>query len=463
MKHAAKVILTLLMMSCSSPSMAPAPSVRIEALSGDAQIGAAGFELDDLLEVRVTDADGVPVAGAVVHWDTEDRDAVLTPTTSMTDSDGLARTAWRLGRDDGLQTVSATFSNLPAARFDAMARSGEVSQAGGPLEHQCGKFADEVVRCWSTPAGGPADAVALETDLRFASISFTGDRWCGSTRGGAIVCLHESELSPGGVFRPDAASLHVIAQGAPEFSRIDGAGDPETGFAWCGQASDQSVWCWGRNESGQHGAGVVGGSSDVPMQVSGGLRVISLAVTNGAACAIDVQGVAWCWGAAEQGVVPGGSASAVPVAVPTPRRFFQVAADNHGSVCAIDAGELVYCWGSNVNGGRGRDGVEASSTPTAIEGTDFYVSVVAGDDGFLALTVDRTLVVWGGLSGTSFAASPARVLPSHVFGELLPGGGSGAVCLRAYPSGMRCVDRVGLARALTSTPAGHLIYGVPGH
>ena len=462
MKPLAVVTLALLATSCSDPAMAPAPTVQIAAVSGDNQVGAAGFELADSLEVRVTDADGEPVAGVVVQWTTPDRDAALTPSSSTTNPQGFARTAWRLGRDDGRQTVGATFSNLPAAQFEAIARSGEVIQAGGPLEHQCGKFADEVVRCWSTPAGGAAAAVALETDLRFASLGFAVDRWCGSTRGGAIVCLHESELSPGGVFRPDAAPLHVIAQGAPELARIDGSGDPEIGFAWCGQAADQTAWCWGRNESGQQGAGVIGGSSDVPVQVSGGLRVISIAVTNGAACAIDVQGVAWCWGATEQGVVAGSAPSAVPVAVPTVRRFFQIAADGHGSMCAIDAADLVYCWGSNVNGGRGRNGAVASSTPEAIEGTDFFVSVVAGDDGFLALTVDRTLVVWGGLSGTPFGATPTRVLPSHVFGELLSGGGDGAVCLRAYPTGMRCVDRVGLARALTTTPAAHLIYGVPG-
>jgi alpha-tubulin suppressor-like RCC1 family protein len=222
------------------------------------------------------------------------------------------------------------------------------------------------------------------------------------------------------------------------------------------------VWCWGRNDFGQLGAGTIGQGSNVPVRVAGGLRVISLAVTSGAACAIDVQGVAWCWGATEQGVVNGSSPSAVPVAVPTPRRFFQIASDGSGSVCAIDAEQLVYCWGSNLNGGRGRDGVGVSSTPVAIEGTDFFVGITGGDDGFLALTVDRTIVVWGGLTGTPFAASPVRVLPQYVFGEIITGGGRGAVCVRAYPNGTRCIDRVGAARALTTAPEGHLIYGVPG-
>lgn len=462
MNRVAAIVFVFLLMSCSDPTAGPSPAVRVDVVSGNAQAGSPGFELAAPLQVRVVDADGEPIAGAVVRWDSEDRDAALAPVNSTTDADGMAETLWRLGRDDGVQRVSATFSNLPAARFEADARSGEITHAGGPLAHQCGKFVDERVRCWSTPDGGPAVSVALETDLRFVSLGFAVDRWCGSTRGGAIACVLHSELSPGGVFRPDAAPVHVIAEGAPEFTQVVGAGDPELGLNWCGQAPDQTAWCWGRNEAGQLGAGTIGGTSDVPVQVAGGLRVISLAVTSSAACAIDVQGVAWCWGSTEQGVVNGGSASAVPVAVPTPRRFFQVAADGSGSVCAIDAEQLVYCWGSNLNGGRGRDGTGVSTIPTAIEGTDVFVAITGGHDGFLALTVDRTLVVWGGLTGTPFAASPARVLPQHVFGAIIPGGGIGAVCLRAYPNGSRCIDRVGTARALTTAPSAPLIYGVPG-
>jgi len=78
------------------------------------------------------------------------------------------------------------------------------------------------------------------------------------------------------------------------------------------------------------------------------------------------------------------------------------------------------------------------------------------------VTVDRDLVVWGGLSGTSFTDQPARVLAGYVFSGVLSGGGEGVVCLEAYPGGTRCVDRVGLARALTATTTATLIHGVPG-
>lgn len=464
MKHVAWLVSALLLASCNGTATGPAPTTQVEILTGDHQVGAAGFELADPIEVRVVDANGMPVAGAVVHWNTQDRDAVLTPTVSSTDAQGIASTRWQLGRDDGGQVVSATFSNLPAARFHAEARSGQVGHAGGSLQHQCGRFADDVVRCWATPADGPADAVAIETDLRFASLGFAVDRWCGSTRDGVIACVQETALSPGGVFRPDAASMDIVSIGAPVFARIVGAGAPESVINWCGQAAiDQSVWCWGRNDVGQLGNGVIGGSSDAPVRVVGDLRVVSIAVTSDAACAVDVQGIAKCWGSPAMGVVDGATPSATPVVVPTARRFAQVAADATGSVCGVADDALMYCWGSNANGGRGRNGIGASSVPTAIEGTDLYVAVTAGSDGFLALTIDRTLVTWGGLTGTSFLASPVRVLPGHVFGEVFPGGGTGVACVRAYPDGSRCVDRVGLVRALAAPPTRSVIYGVPGN
>jgi hypothetical protein len=288
MKHATP-LWGILALGCGTPATGPAPVLDVEATHGDAQVGAAGYELADSLEARIVDADGAPVVGAVVRWATADRAGSVNPVITTTDASGLARTSWRLGRDDGGQSATATFGTLPAARFSALARSGEVSHAGGPLAHQCGKFSDDVVRCWSTPAGGPAAAIALETELRFASLGYAIDRWCGSTRNGAVACVLERDLSPGGVFRPDAAPVHVVAEGVPEFVRVAGTGDAEVGLSWCGQALDQSVWCWGRNDTGQLGTGSIGGVSDVPVAVVGGLRVISIAVTAGAACAVPCR------------------------------------------------------------------------------------------------------------------------------------------------------------------------------
>lgn len=450
-----------LLSACATTAPAPDAPSHLEVVSGHQQLGTPGYVLADSLVVRLVTAAGAPVAGARVAWQAVDRDAVVSAGATATDADGIVRAAWRLGRDDGPQHAVATFANLPAATFEALAWSGDVLQAGGSPERQCGIFRDEVARCWEAPNATPATVVALDTDQRFFSLGYAIDRWCGSTRAGTIACFLEADLMPGGVFRPEAAPLHLVAAGVPPLTRIVGAGDPERGATWCGVALDQAVWCWGRNAAGQLGRGSSGADGG-PAPVGAGFRGTAIAVTREAVCALDTVGAAWCWGDAADQVVPGGAPSPLPVAVPTVLRFVAIAADATGSVCAIAAGAgVVHCWGSNHGGGRGRSGQVASSEPVAIEGTDVFVALTADSDGFLGLTIDRFLVVWGGLVGAAADARPLRVLPGHVFGELFGGGGRGAVCLRAYPSGTRCVDRSGLARALTTAPTLPVLYGIP--
>jgi hypothetical protein len=446
-----------LLAACSSPTAAPSPSVHLTIVAGNDQVGAAAFHLMQPLLVRVVDGDGNPIAGASVQWSTSARGGELIPARSITNSEGIARAVWRLGRDDGLQYANASYLSAPAAQFQAIAASGDAIQAGGPRGRQCGVFGDGEVRCWTSPDRGPPEAIAIDTDLRFASLAFAVDRWCGGTLSGSIACIHDAELTPAGMFRPEAAPVHIVADGVPVMVRLGGAGTPERATTWCGQAINQTVWCWGNNDAGQLGRGSIGGSSDQPQQIASEMRIVSHAVTVGAACAIDVQGVAWCWGDSADRVVDSDSPSAVPVAVPTVHRFSQVAGDGSGAMCAVS--ELqVYCWGSNAAGGRGRTGLEASSEPVAVEGTMFYVSISGGSDGFLALTNDRTIVAWGGLPA-QFGARPVELIRDHVFASLLPGGGESR-CVRAYPVGTRCLDRVALARDASAAPP--RLYGVPG-
>lgn len=451
-----------LVAGCSDGVTGVSAPRTLERVSGASQVGTPGFLLDDVVAVRLLDGRGMPVMGATVTWVAEDREAVVTPLSDLTDAEGIARATWRLGRDDGSQHVRATFGALESVRFEALATSGALLQAGGTPAHQCGVFADEVVRCWEPPGTGSGRAIALDTDLRFTALGFATDRWCGATRGGGIACVLDDELTPGGQFRPEAAPVHLLATGLPTFTRVVGAGDPELGTTWCALSVGQAVWCWGENDRGQLGRGTIGGRSDQPIPVGQGFTAIAVAVTDGAACALDNVGAAWCWGGVDNAVVHAAVATPVPVMVPTNRRFFAIAADATGSVCAVEGSAVVSCWGSNRHGGRGRSGQAPSSDPVPIEGTDGFVALVAEAGGFLGITLDRFVVVWGGLEAASIEARPVRVLTGHVYGEAFGGGGAGALCIRAYPEGTRCVHRVGLARALSASQPSAVIWGVPG-
>ena len=212
---ALKSTMLLSALACSQPATLPTSETRLEIVSGNGQSGSAGFELAVPLVARLRDGNGDPVAGVTVHWGTGDREGRLTPATAVTGSDGIATAVWRLGRDDGPQRAVATYADRPGVNFNAASRSGDVLQAGGLPSRQCGVFSDDVVRCWQSPDRDAAALVSLDTDLRFASLGFAVDRWCGSTRGGAIACVLDAEMMPGGIFRPDAAPVRVLATNLP--------------------------------------------------------------------------------------------------------------------------------------------------------------------------------------------------------------------------------------------------------
>lgn len=96
---------TLLFLACITVACADDPppvgpdnratDITIEA--GDDQQGFPRRQLADSLRVRVTDASGRPVVGARVVWEPDAQSGEAAPDTSITNTAGVAATAWILG------------------------------------------------------------------------------------------------------------------------------------------------------------------------------------------------------------------------------------------------------------------------------------------------------------------------------------------------------------------------------
>lgn len=98
----------------------PVPA-SITIVSGNGQTGVAGSALPTALGVSVKDSSGLAVPGASVSWAVVAGGGSVTPTTSLTDSAGLATTTWTLGAAPGANRVIATSGTLAAVAFDATA------------------------------------------------------------------------------------------------------------------------------------------------------------------------------------------------------------------------------------------------------------------------------------------------------------------------------------------------------
>jgi hypothetical protein len=88
----------------------PAGASAIQMVSGNAQEAPAGAPLPDSLVVRVTDAFGNPVAGAVVQWSADA--GTVSPAEAATGANGLAAARRILGAVPGAQTAVAAIPGL---------------------------------------------------------------------------------------------------------------------------------------------------------------------------------------------------------------------------------------------------------------------------------------------------------------------------------------------------------------
>ena len=88
----------LVVTGCSEDNEeAPEDSVFVEKVGGDDQAGETGRELPDPIVVRVHDAEGLGVEGATVSFAVTGGGGTVSPSSSVTDPDGVASVSWTLG------------------------------------------------------------------------------------------------------------------------------------------------------------------------------------------------------------------------------------------------------------------------------------------------------------------------------------------------------------------------------
>lgn len=182
--------------------------------SGNEQQGLAGEALAQPLVVRVVDAAGRPASGATVSFATRDTThGVVTPAQATSDAQGLVQVSWRLGRQPGVDSVTATAGTLKGAPvvFTATAQpngviSGTVTAAGTVP-------ALGAVRGTSAGAAPPLPVVPLARVGEAASatalvVTFRAER-IGAPRVGAPA--YRSRATADGVSRDMRARLASVA------------------------------------------------------------------------------------------------------------------------------------------------------------------------------------------------------------------------------------------------------------
>lgn len=196
----------------------------------------------------------------------------------------------------------------------------------------------------------------------------------------------------------DAATPKLVATDAR--FRMLSAGRTFT----CGITTDDRTLCWGGNSRGQLGNGASGGGSSeadqpTPVDVLGGRRFAVLAAAQLHVCALEVDGVVWCWGAYPSGQlgVAVNEDQTAPLRAAGDLRLQGLGQGGDTSTCGLDADGTAWCWGSNAFGqlGDGSRSNAAQPEPRPVVGGHAFEALALGRTHACGIDLGGSLWCWG--------------------------------------------------------------------
>lgn len=306
----------------------------------------------------------------------------------------------------GLVRIAATLAVLLSC--SSMVEPGDL----GPIPVQqdrmaiaasttCALDSEGVPSCWE-PSGAPSFS-GLET-VRLVTVSGTWDHFCGLGMDSTAYCWGQNQYGQVGDGSRTRRTSPARVAADIKFIAIVAAV-----HATCGLDGTGLAYCWGRNDYGALGNGPTaeGAVALVPEPVRSNLRFT--AISGGwPICALDSNGVAYCWGSIPGSfnpihIEPGDCAATYwlwfagkgctrPTALAGGLRFQEVSREK----CGLDSQSAAWCWGDGWYGqlGNGKAGV-SSVAPARVSGGHRYVALSSGVWHTCGLDLEGQAFCWG--------------------------------------------------------------------
>ncbi|MGZ9108867.1 MAG: RCC1 domain-containing protein [Micavibrio sp.] len=314
-------------------------------------------------------------------------------------------TAWCWGYDaSGQLGDGAGFTNQTSPVAVTGGATWKALSAG--LLTACGIKTDDTLWCWGDDTRGQLGNGAVTTTNQPAPVIVSGgSTWKAVDVGGFSVCGIQSDDTLWCWGRNDNGQLGNGTSGADQT-----VPDPIGADAWkrvsvgsihtCGIKMDNTAWCWGHDSGGELGNGGVAGNQLSPSAVAGGYSWKEIASSGGNyynTCAIQTDDSLWCWGDDQRGEIANGATTGTqtsPVAVSGGGVWTAIGAgDNGDHSCGIKGGAL-YCWGVAGGGILGNNTTDDRSVPTAINDPGPWQDLSARNQS-CAIKPDGSLWCWG--------------------------------------------------------------------
>ena len=318
---------------------------------------------------------------------------------------------------DGVVTIVLEESTDP----DALAGTRTVEAAEGRARFELAIESHDRGLMLRAEAEGmePVKSAPFDARLTLETVT-TGEFFsCGLTQSGKVYCWGYNGF--GTLATGDFDNRHIPTPAAADrrFRTVSGRG-----YHTCGLTLDGKAWCWGGNLEGRLGIGEVGGSREVPVEVSGGRAFEQIHAGYRFTCALTATGEVWCWGSNHGGGLGDGSGvdSAVPVSVTCGQKFVDVTVGVSHACGLTDEGKA-FCWGGNFQGQLGDGSTENSGVPVEVGGGRRFRQIGAGWSHTCALDADGTAFCWGyglalGSGSPEDVSTPTKVSGDRSFASI---------------------------------------------
>ncbi|MEO8522435.1 MAG: Ig-like domain-containing protein, partial [Acidobacteriota bacterium] len=442
----------------ASAAAASGGAAAIAAVKGANQTATAGSLLPDSLVVRVTDANGNPVAGIDVSWSATGGGSVSAPTVA-TGADGRAGVLRTLGATAGPQATTASVGSIAGSpvTFAATATVGAAGRltittapsssaaSGAPFDQQPqlqlrdanGNTVKQAgVAVSATIASGPGgtlvgssttatDANGLAT-FSGLGISGPGGTYTLNFGGAGLSGVSSGQIAIGA---GAVAQLSIITQ--PSSSVQSGSAFPQQPVVQLLDANGNTVGVPGVPVTATiaSGGGTLGGNATVTTDASGRATFTNLSISGsaGTRTLAFLAGSAVTTSAAIQvSAAPPQTVSASrSTVVATPATIVAGGAQSTITVTALDASGAPVSGAAvtlNVSGAGGSTvsspaATDANGRTTAIlSSTATGAKTVAATAGGVTITQTATVTVTAGApsaSGSTITAAPTSVSPGQ--------------------------------------------------
>jgi alpha-tubulin suppressor-like RCC1 family protein len=446
------VVAAALFAGCNKEALPEPRIVSLELVSGMNQSGFVGGLLTNPLVVRAQDQDGEPVSGIQIAW-TVTGGGLATPSSGVSDADGLTSTSYRLGGTVGTQTITAiingdhqgvTFSATatPAPASMIAITSGD-DQTGMVRTQLPGDLTVKITDAFGNAKEGTtvfftvvlgsgtlSSPTAVSDANGSAKVKWTLGPLASTQRvaaqiPGAVAAIFDATATPAapaivtivsgndqvaqpGVLLPDSLVIRVTDQYENPVKDVNvtwtAVGSAGGTVSPTGGKTDlvgrlATAWTLGPGGGPKEVRASASGVATGSFRAAGTIVFKTVMVGDRHACGLGDDGAAFCWGSNDAGQLgigvtgtPPLFSNLTPLVVAGGLSFLRgTSGDAH--TCAITLLAVAYCWGANDAGQLGSSASGVS--PAQVSGSSAFSILSAGVKHTCGLTTGGRIFCWG--------------------------------------------------------------------